>query len=250
MVENQTNNARAYSNLNEGPGRTLRYGANGPEVIERLRWMQTFLAPHLREAILRLGGMAILPLVQEALEMRDECHSRNHAAQALLVQRLMPALLDSGLSTIDIRTIFDFLASRDYFFLNLTMAACKSAWLEAEKIQGTSLVSAFSRNGVQFAIRVQGNWFTAESPVVDGHYYEGFSIEDANRDIGDSAITEASGLGGFVAGGAPHVTDFIGAARPHSWRPCMRCIRLRRQKASIFAFLCWSVAARPQAWMC
>jgi hypothetical protein len=39
----------------------------------------------------------------------------------------------------------------------------------------------------------------------------GFLIAtDANLDIGDSAITEASGLGGFAVGGAPAITDFIG----------------------------------------
>jgi hypothetical protein len=210
VVENRTNGARAYSNLNEGPGRTLRYGANGPEVIERLRWMQTTLAPQLREAVLSLEGIPIFPLVQEALEMGDECHSRNHAAQAILMQKLTPALLDSGLSTGEIRTILEFLVGRDYFFLNLTMAACKSAWLEAETIPGSSIVSAFSRNGVKFAIRVQGQWFTADSPVVEGHYFKEFSAADANRDIGDSAITEASGLGGFAAGGAPGVIRFIG----------------------------------------
>jgi uncharacterized protein DUF1116 len=79
VIENVTNGARAYSNLNEGPGRTLRYGANSPEVMAQLRWMQNTLAPRLREAVLRLNGLAIFPLVAEALEMGDECHSRNHA---------------------------------------------------------------------------------------------------------------------------------------------------------------------------
>ncbi|MEO8393243.1 MAG: DUF1116 domain-containing protein, partial [Chloroflexota bacterium] len=210
VIENRSNGARAYSNLNEGPGRTLRYGANSPDVIERLRWMQTTFAPRLREAVLRLNGLPIFPLVAEALEMGDECHSRNHAALPVLIQKFIPALLETSLSSSEIREVVDFMIGRDYFFLNLTMAACKSAWLEAEKIPNTSLVTAFSRNGVEFAIRVQGQWFRAESPVVDGHYFEGFTAHDANRDIGDSAITEASGLGGFAAGGAPAMIDFIG----------------------------------------
>ncbi len=210
VIENRTNGARAYSNLNEGPGRTLRYGANGPDVIERLHWMRTTLAPRLREAVMRLEGLAIFPLVAEALEMGDECHSRNHAVLPLFIQKLMPALLECDFTAAEVREIVAFLIGRDYFFLNLTMAACKAAWLEAEKVPGSSVVTAFSRNGVEFAIRVQGRWFTAESPVVDGHYFPGFSVADANRDVGDSAITEASGLGGFVAGGAPAVIGFIG----------------------------------------
>ncbi len=122
----------------------------------------------------------------------------------------MPALLDCDLSSSEVRAVFDFLVGRDYFLLNLTMAACKSAWLEAEKVPDASIVSAFSRNGVEFAARVQGQWFTAELPVVDGHFFEGYSAADANRDIGDSAITEASGLGGFAAGGAAAMTRFTG----------------------------------------
>ena len=210
VIENATNGARAYSNLNEGPGRTLRYGANGPEVIRQLRWMQHTLAPRLREAILRLNGLKIFPLVAEALEMGDECHSRNHAVLPLLIQKLTPALLQSGFSSGEIDEVLKFLIGRDYFFLNLTMAACKSAWLEAEKVPDASIVTAFSRNGVEFAIRVQGQWFTAQSSIVDGRYFAGFSAKDANRDIGDSAITEASGLGGFAVGGAPAITGFIG----------------------------------------
>ncbi len=210
VIENVTNGARAYSNLNEGPGRTLRYGANGPEVIAQLRWMQTTLAPRLREAVLRLNGLAIFPLVAEALEMGDECHSRNHAVLPLLIQKLIPALLQSEYTSIEIDEVLKFLIGRDYFFLNLTMAACKSAWLEAEKVPDASVVTAFSRNGVEFAIRVQGQWFTAQSPIVEGHYFAGFTANDANRDIGDSAITEASGLGGFAVGGAPAITGFIG----------------------------------------
>ncbi len=210
IVENQTNGVRSYSNLNEGPGRALRYGANGPDVIERLKWMQTTLAPRLREAILRLEGLSIFPLIAEALEMGDECHSRNHAGLRLLLLKLVPPLLESGLSSAEIREVFDFLEPRDYFLLNLTMAACKAAWLEAETIEGASVVTAFSRNGVDFAIRVQGRWFTAQSPEVDGCYLPGFNADHANRDIGDSAITEASGLGGFAAGGAAAMTRFTG----------------------------------------
>ena len=210
IIENRTNGRRAYCNLNEGPGATLRYGANNPTVIEGLRWMKTVLAPRLQQALAHSEPLPIFPLIREALEMGDECHSRNRAALSLLVQALLPRMLATDLSSTEIKEIFDFIIGRDYFFLNLTMAACKAAWLEAEEVPHTSLVTALSRNGVEFSIRLQGQWFAAPSPVVDGHYFPQFGPQDANLDIGDSAITEASGLGGFAAGGAPAVTDFIG----------------------------------------
>lgn len=210
VIEDALNHTRAYSNLNEGPGAALRYGANSPAVIERLRWMQTVLAPRLREAVLRLAPLPIFPLVREALHMGDECHSRNRAALTLLIQALIPGLLKTSLTTAEIDEVLSFMIGRDYFFLNLTMASCKAAWLAAEAVPNASIVTAFSRNGVEFSIRVQGRWFAAPSPVVTGHYFSGFTAADANRDLGDSAITEASGLGGFAVGGAPAITEFIG----------------------------------------
>lgn len=210
VLEDRVNGTRGYSNLNEGPGKTLRYGANAAEVIANLHWMRDFLAPRLREAVLRLDGLAIFPLVREALEMGDECHSRNHAALPLLIQALLGGLLQTDFSSSEINTILRFLIGRDYFFLNLTMAACKAAWTAAERVPGASIVTAFSRNGVEFGVRVQGRWFAAPSPVVVGHYFPQFTAADANCDIGDSAITEASGLGGFAVGCAPAITGFIG----------------------------------------
>lgn len=211
VIENRTNGYRAYSNLNEGPGAALRYGANGPAVIARLRWMAATLAPRLKLALSQApDGIAIFPLIREALQMGDECHSRNRAALALLVQTLLPLFLKTGLDSAEIGEVFDFLIGRDYFFLNLTMAACKAAWLEAEEVPGASIITAHARNGVEFGIRLQGKWFAAPSPVVDGHYFPQFTAADANLDIGDSAITEASGLGGFASGGASAVIDFIG----------------------------------------
>lgn len=210
VIEDQVNQTRAYSNLNEGPGHALRYGANSPEVIERLRWMQETLAPRLREAVHCCGGIPTFPMIREALMMGDECHSRNRAAMTLLVQKLTVGLLQTNLSSGEIAEVLEFMIDRDYFFLNITMASCKAAWLAAEKVEDASIVTAFSRNGVEFGIRVQGQWFAAPSPVVAGHYFPGFRAEDANLDIGDSAITEASGLGGFAVGCAPAITGFIG----------------------------------------
>jgi hypothetical protein len=210
VIEDPVNGTRAYSNLNEGPGNTLRYGANSPTVIAGLHWMNSTLAPILHEAVLQLGGVPIFPLVREALQMGDECHSRNRAVLSLFIQSLLPGLLKTSFNSAQIGEVLTFMIGRDYFFLNLTMASCKAAWLAAETVPNASIVTAFSRNGVEFGIRVQGKWFAAPSPVVDGHYFPQFSAADANRDIGDSAITEASGLGGFAVGGAPAITGFIG----------------------------------------
>ena len=86
VVENKAQGNRAYSNFNEGLGKVLRFGANGPEVIDRLRWIARDLAPTLRATLARTGGIELMPLMAQALNMGDEVHNRNAAATALSVQ--------------------------------------------------------------------------------------------------------------------------------------------------------------------
>ncbi len=51
IVRNAKHGNLAFSNLNEGLGKVLRFGANSPEVIARLSWMANVLAPALRSAL-------------------------------------------------------------------------------------------------------------------------------------------------------------------------------------------------------
>src|SRR5207244_7035196 len=62
IVANSTHGNRAFSNLNEGLGKVLRFGANSAEVLTRLKWMQDTLAPTLRAALEKLGEIEIKPL--------------------------------------------------------------------------------------------------------------------------------------------------------------------------------------------
>ena len=51
IVANATHGNRAFSNLNEGLGKVLRFGANSPDVLARLKWMEKTLAPTLRAGL-------------------------------------------------------------------------------------------------------------------------------------------------------------------------------------------------------
>jgi hypothetical protein len=75
------------------------------------------------------------------------------------------------------------------------------------------MVTAMARNGVEFGIRMSSTgdqWFTAPAPVVDGLFFPGHSAADATPDLGDSAITETAGLGGFAMAAAPAIVQFVG----------------------------------------
>jgi hypothetical protein len=213
IIRNATAGNRAFSNLNEGLGKVLRFGANGPEVVARLRWMGERLAPTLAAGLKVLGALELKPLMAQALHMGDEIHNRNAAASGLLLKRLVPALLKSGAPAADIASAVEFIAGNDHFFLNLSMAASKSMLDAAGGIEGSSMATVMCRNGVDFGVRTSGTgdaWFTATAPVVEGLYFPGYSSADAAGDLGDSAITETAGLGGFAMAAAPAIVKFVG----------------------------------------
>jgi len=200
---------RAFATLNEGLGKVLRFGAYGPEVIERLRWMAEVLGPVLDAAIRASEPIDVMTLIGQALGMGDEGHNRSVAASALLARRLAPAIapLDGGVE------VLTFLAGNDHFALNLSMAAAKLCMDAAADVPNSSLVTVMSRNGVEFGIRVAGTgdrWFTAPVGPADGLFFPGYGPADANPDMGDSAITETLGIGGFAMAASPSITTFVG----------------------------------------
>jgi hypothetical protein len=213
MVTNTTQGNQAFSNFNEGLGKALRFGANGPEVIARLKWMGQVLAPALRAGVETLGGLELKTLMAQALHMGDEVHNRNVAASSLFLKRLISALLKTRTPAADIAAVVDFIAGNDHFFLNLSMAACKAMLDAAHGVPGSSMVTAMARNGVEFGIRVSGTggqWFTTAAPVVDGLFFPGYTTADAAPDLGDSAITETAGVGGFAMAASPAIVKFVG----------------------------------------
>jgi len=215
IVREANSGRRTFSNLNEGIGKVLRFGANSPEVLERLRWMATTLYRALEATFVEAGSIDLKPLIAQALHMGDECHNRNVAATALLSKRLLPSMLQSKASREDLAAAVTFIGATDHFCLNIAMAACKAMLDAARDVTGSSMVTAMARNGVEFGIQVSGTgdrWFVAPAPVIDGLYFPGYSPQDAARDLGDSAITETAGLGAFAMAAAPAIVNFVGGS--------------------------------------
>jgi hypothetical protein len=214
VVENRAHDNRASATINEGLGKVLRFGANDDTVIERLRWLEHQAGPLLGAAIRATGGIDLRAIMSQALRMGDEMHQRNVAASALLGRILMPHVARAAAHTEDIARIAELMGGNDQFFLNLAMAAGKAGADPCLGIAGSTMVATMARNGTDFGIRVAGlgdRWFTAEVNVPRGLYFPGFGPEDANPDIGDSAIVETIGLGGFAMAASPSVVRFVGA---------------------------------------
>jgi len=213
VIEEPIYGNQAFSTLNEGLGKVLRYGANSPEVLAKLRWMQQVLGSALARAVRVMGGVELKSMIAQALLMGDECHNRNKAATSLFLREVAPYLVETGTSMEETASVLRFIHGNDHFFVNLSMATCKAATLAAHGIRFCSMVTTMARNGTDFGIRVSGlgdRWYVAPAQRIKGLYFSGFSEEDANPDIGDSAITETAGIGGFAMATAPAIVRFIG----------------------------------------
>ncbi len=212
IVENQTHGNRAFSNLNEGYGKVLRYGAYQEDVQARLRWMNSTMAAVLKDALAASGGQDIRALLAEALHMGDEGHNRNKAGSILYTKNLAPFIAKVAPNGDVASEVLKFLGDNALSVLNPVMAACEAMCDAAHGVEGSTIVSTMARNGTDFGIRVSGlgdRWLTAPSQVPDGLYFPGFSLADANRDIGDSTITETAGIGGFAMAAAPAIVTFV-----------------------------------------
>jgi len=213
-VKNETYGNYAYCTLNEGLGKVMRFGANGDEVIERLDWMEKSLAPAMKKAIEETGPINLRVMMSQALAMGDEMHQRNIAASLLFGKAIIPTMVKVLDDKNELERITSFITGNEQFFLNLAMAAGKAMMDPVKGIEGCTLVTAMSRNGTNFGIKVSGlgeEWFEAPVKMPKGLYFPGYSEEDANPDIGDSTILETIGLGGFTMGAAPAVVRFVGA---------------------------------------
>lgn len=211
VVENETDGNKAYSNLNEGYGKVLRYGAYSEEVIAKLRWMNGVMGGALADALAQMGGLDMRALLAEALHMGDEGHNRNKAGSLLYLRAVAPHLVKVASAEVAAEVI-QFLGSNALSVLNPVMASCKAMCDAAHGVFGSTMVTTMARNGTDFGIRVSGlgdTWFVAEAERPDGLYFSGFSAADANLDIGDSTITESAGIGAFAMASAPAIVTFI-----------------------------------------
>jgi len=212
VIENRTQGNRAFSTLNEGYGKVLRYGAYSPDVLKKLHWMNDSLAGVLKAALAASDGIDLRALLAEALHMGDEGHNRNKAASLLYLKLLAPLVARVAKDSALEAEVLQFLGDNALSVLNPVMAACKAMADAGHGVEGSTVVTAMARNGTDFGIRVSGlgeAWFTAPAGIPQGLYFPGFTSEDANPDIGDSTITETAGIGGFAMAAAPAIVSFV-----------------------------------------
>jgi hypothetical protein len=210
---------KTFSNMNEGIGKVLRYGAYSKEVLERLRWMSETVAPVLQATVKRIvkssGGLPLKPMIAQALTMGDDCHNRYVATTSLFAKQIAPFMVRTGYDGKTLSEVSKFIDGNNFTTLNMGMAAGKAMTLAGHGVKFCTLVTVMSRNGTDAGIWVSSlgdRWFTTEAPVPRGLWFPGFTEADANPDLGDSSITETAGYGGFAMAAAPAIVSWVGGS--------------------------------------
>lgn len=219
VVENHAFGSRAYCAINEGLGKVMRFGGNDAEVLNRLAWLRDVFGPALGAAVRARGGIGLKSIIARGLSMGDEMHQRNLACSGMFLREIAPSLARTCTDREALAENLAFIAANDQFFLNVGMAMAKAIMDPVKGIPGSTVVTAMCRNGTDFGIQVSGTgerWFIAPVEMPKGLYFPGYSEKDANPDMGDSAIVETVGLGGFAMAAAPAVAGFVGAGSPSS----------------------------------
>ena len=248
-LRDETHGTAAWCTLNEGLGKVLRYGAYAPEVIDRLRWMAAVLGPALAGGVRAAGPLDVKALVGQMVQMGDEGHNRNRAGTLMLLRDLLPSIVES-LPAADAARVARFVGGNDHFFLNLVMAAGKLQSLAVGSIPGSTVVTVMARNGTEFGIQTAGTggqWFTGPAGVADGLYLGAYGPRDANPDIGDSAITETIGLGGFSMATAPAIVRFVGGTVRDAWATTNRMYEITLAENPAYALPVLDFRGAPTA---
>jgi hypothetical protein len=217
VVRNTRYGNTAYCNFYEGTNpRRLNYGVYDEGVRQRLDYVHQVVAPVVAAAVRRSGGVPLKPIMERALHMGDELHSRNTAASLLFARQLFPHLIEVAVTDREgvLKTI-DALTADNYFFLRLSMAAAKAAADAAHGVTRASVVSAMALGCRAFAIRVSGlgdRWFSGPHPQVQAKLFDGHSEDEITWMGGESIIAETVGLGGFAQAGAPALQLYQGGS--------------------------------------
>jgi len=210
VVENKASGNRVYCRQIEP---RQQFGDYSEEALQSLIQWRDVWAPTLRKGLHQMGGLSLKPIIARALLMGDELHNRPNAASSLFANAMAIPLVKANVPQEDLISTLGLITNHEVFFLGLSMAAAKSIADPARGIEYSTVVTAMSRNGTEFGIQVsglEGEWFTAPAPKVKGLFLPGYKEKDAGMDMGDSAITETVGWGGFFLGGAPSILSLVG----------------------------------------
>ena len=216
VIEDRRSGKRACTFPAEGPfqGGFCGWGLYSEGIAENLRMMREELFPILKILLQKTGGLAIKPILAESMQMGDENHTRQTAADLLFDKQILPELFALDLPRKQIMKVVRYIVETPRFFHCYGQGASRSALLAADGTPHSTMVIAVCGNGVNFGIKVAGlpdQWFLAPAPMMKGRYTSTkFSEKDQLPWIGDSCVVECAGMGGFAAAASPITCNLRG----------------------------------------
>ncbi|MGD0477583.1 MAG: DUF1116 domain-containing protein [Nitrososphaerales archaeon] len=191
------------------------FGQTYEKGISELVFVKEIFAPVMAETVKHAGGFNIKEMLTLGLQMGDELHGRFDATRGVLTNWILPHIVRTGFPKETIGKVGDFLMGNGGRWIggNLMMGACKVMMDAGKGVKYSTVVTAMSRNGVEFGVKVSGTgdkWFTGPAGPIRGFVFPGFSEADGAPDIGDSAISESRGLGGTALPASPSQARLFG----------------------------------------
>lgn len=216
VIEDRKNKTRAATFPAEGPfqGGFCGWGLYSPEIAENLRHMREDLFPVMREMIINRGGLPLKPILAEGMQMGDENHTRQSAADLIFLNKIVMDMLKTSVPKEELIRTMEYIVDTPRFFHCFGQGAARSALLAASGIPYSTMVTAVCGNALEFGIKVSGlgdRWFTAPAPMMKGKYTSSkYSEKDQLPWIGDSCVVECYGMGGLAAAASPIVCNLRG----------------------------------------
>jgi len=185
--------------------------------IEEVKFIRETLAPVMTATIKHAGGFNVKELLAKGLQMGDELHGSFDATRGIFMNWILPHIVRTGFPKEILGKVGDYFMGNGgrWFCGNLMMGGCKVMMDAAKGIKYSTIVTAMSRNGVDFGVKVSAlgdRWFIGPAGEIKGFVFPGFTAADGAPDIGDSAISESRGLGGTALPASPSQARLFGGA--------------------------------------
>jgi len=210
IVEDRASGIRAATFPAEGAkfqGGFNGWGIYSPEIAANHRFMREQIFPYINDMLQKRGGVAVKPILSEGFQMGDENHTRQTAADMIILKQCCMDLINMDWPSDVLKTVMGYFSQTPRMFHCLGQGAARSAALAASGTEYSTMVTAMGGNGVEFGIKVASlgdQWFTAPAPYLDGRYTSSrYTKADALPWFGDSCVVEAAGMGGLAAAASP-----------------------------------------------
>ena len=191
------------------------WGLYSREIAENLYHMRDWLLPPMDQVARRKGGLPLKPILAESMQMGDENHTRQSAADLLYEhQVLLDMARIEDMPKEQVLDSMNYIVETPRFFHCFGQGASRAANLANVGREYSTVVTAVCGNGVEFGIKIAAmgdQWFTAKAPYMTGQYTSSqYTIDDQLPWIGDSCVVECAGLGGLAAAASPIVCKLRG----------------------------------------